>query len=218
MSADHAAAGRRTFLGTLGALAGLAIVRPRDAHATVVSRAGADAAAQNGWDLTWLDALTGKHKQVFDFGADLSKGSPTRVVRNYLNAHRDVYGLNPPQVNTVVGIARAQFPVNVGDAAWVKYKLGERWKVKDPKTNDWSQHNLFIDDVKELQARGTLFWQCNNALAGISHDIADDMKVPFETVRADIIASFNPGVRLVPAHTMALGLCQERGCTYESLV
>jgi len=36
-------------------------------------------------------------------------------------------------------------------------------------------------------------------------------------VRAELIAGFNPGVRLVPAHTMALGLAQEHGCTDERL-
>jgi hypothetical protein len=36
-------------------------------------------------------------------------------------------------------------------------------------------------------------------------------------VRAELIAGFNPGVRLIPAHTMLLGLAQERGCTYEQL-
>ena len=38
-----------------------------------------------------------------------------------------------------------------------------------------------------------------------------------EAVRAELIAGFNPGVRLVPAHTMALGLAQEHGCTDERL-
>ena len=33
----------------------------------------------------------------------------------------------------------------------------------------------------------------------------------------ELIAGLNPGVKLVPAHTMALGLAQEHGCTYEQI-
>jgi len=34
-------------------------------------------------------------------------------------------------------------------------------------------------------------------------------------VRADLVAGLNPGVKLVPAHTLLVGLVQERGFTYE---
>jgi hypothetical protein len=37
---------------------------------------------------------------------------------------------------------------------------------------------------------------------------ADDLK-------KDLVAGLHPGVIVVPAHTMLLGLCQERGCTYQ---
>ncbi len=36
-------------------------------------------------------------------------------------------------------------------------------------------------------------------------------------MRAALIGGLNPGVVLVPAHTMATGLIQERGFTYEKL-
>ena len=38
---------------------------------------------------------------------------------------------------------------------------------------------------------------------------------PAADVRADLVAGLNPAVRLVPAHTMMIGLAQERGFTYE---
>jgi hypothetical protein len=34
-------------------------------------------------------------------------------------------------------------------------------------------------------------------------------------VRAELIAALNPGVKVVPARTMLLGLAQARGFTYE---
>jgi intracellular sulfur oxidation DsrE/DsrF family protein len=36
-------------------------------------------------------------------------------------------------------------------------------------------------------------------------------------VRADLAANLLPGVRIVPAHTWAIGYAQERGFTYEKL-
>jgi hypothetical protein len=44
---------------------------------------------------------------------------------------------------------------------------------------------------------------------------ANGLKTP--EVRTDLLAGLNPGVRLVPAHTWAIGYVQERGFTYEKL-
>ncbi len=152
---------------------------------------------------------------------------PLLVVVNYLDAHREVYGLAYPDINTVVGIARQGFPINMQDALWAKYELGRRWELKDPATGDWARRNIYFDampappgkvvGVKTLQARGSVFWQCNNALNAIVRELAADTGQAPEPVRAELIAGLNPGVRLVPAHTMALGLAQEHGCTYEQL-
>jgi hypothetical protein len=34
-------------------------------------------------------------------------------------------------------------------------------------------------------------------------------------VKAELVAGLNPGVHIVPAHTQAIGLVQQRGCAYE---
>ena len=47
---------RRGFLAGLGALA------------AVTPRFSLEAQAAQGWDLSWLDQLKGKHRQVFDLG------------------------------------------------------------------------------------------------------------------------------------------------------
>ena len=206
---------RRSFLTALASLSGVALTRP--ALALPVS---------DTWDLSWLDQLKGRHRQVFAVGP-LKDHLPLLVVVNYLDAHREVYGLAYPDINTVVGIARQGFPINVQDAVWTKYELGRRWELKDPTTGEWARRNIYFDampappgkvvGVKTLQARGAIFWQCNNALNSIVRDFAADTGQPVEAVRAELLAGFNPGVRLVPAHTMALGLAQEHGCTYEQL-
>lgn len=202
---------RRLFLGTLTAL-----VAARPLAAQTPARAAAT------WDLAWLDQFKGKHKQVFDLGSfALSEDSPLRLPNNYLNMFRDVYQLEPPDVNVAVGIARTAFPINASDALWQKYTIGERWKIKGADGKP-AARNIYLgpesegpgSSIQALTARGVVFWQCNIALTGISHQLAEQTGEPFEKVRAEVVKGLNPWVKVVPAHSMAVGLVQERGFTY----
>jgi hypothetical protein len=207
---------RRGFLTALGALAGGAVL-PR-------ALAGAPDAAQNGWDLSWLDDLRGKHRQVFDM-SNMEIG--LLVVRNWLDAHQSVFGLEYPQVNAVIGIGGHAFPINASDAMYARYPIGELWKVTDPTTGKPALRNIFLEggsgageqgaSVRALQARGAIFWQCNNALHGVAARIAATVQRPDAEVYAALRAGLNPKVILVPAHTMLIGLAQEHGCAYEAL-
>ena len=210
---------RRSFVASLSSLLGLGIASERFALGSATST--------SEWDISWLDALKGKHKQVFSAVGSLNQHIPLLVVTNYLDAHLEVFGLKHPDVNTVVGITREAFPINASDALWAKYEIGRRWQIKDPATDDWATRNIYMENVaappgkvvgiKTLQARGTVFWQCNNSLGGIARSLAKELNQPPDAVRADLIAGFMPGVKLVPAHTFMLGLCQERGFSYESI-
>lgn len=223
---DLAMTARRSFLGAIAALSGTALLRTADLESAPL---GHPSAPGHGgpWDLSWLDRLRGKHRQVFDLGVLDERGNPLRVVANYLDAHREVFGLDFPDVNTVVGIAYAAFPINASDPVWAKYGIGEKWKVQEPGSGTWARRNVFLDApegdpahryaLTTLRARGTVFWQCNNALNAIAHELAAATNSPFDAVRAELLSGLLPGVHLVPAHTMALGLAQEHGCTYERL-
>jgi len=207
--------GRRSFFTTLASVAGLAALRPGDAAAQ-----GAPPSA-GPFDMAWLEQVKGQHKQLYDLGGIslAEEPRPLRFCRNFLDTFRDVYKLEPPGVNTAVGISGPAFPMNATDRLWEKYKLGERAKIIDPKTKQPAVRNVFYDDgsdisVKAIQARGTIFWQCNVALGGVAQQLADQFKMPFAEVRADLIAGLNPGVKLMPSHVMALALAQERGFTY----
>ena len=100
----------------------------------------------------------------------------------------------------------------------MKYKIGERYKITDPATKQPSVRNIFLSDgdlsVKAMQARGTVFWQCNVALGLVAQQLAQATGLPVADVRADLIAGLNPGVHLVPSHVMAIGIAQEHGFTY----
>jgi hypothetical protein len=201
---------RRSFVSVLASMAGVAAVDaqtpPRGASA-------------GQWDLTWFDTFKGQHKQMYDYGTwDLSEDPrPLRFVKNYLDTYHDVFGLQTPDVNTAVGVSRA-IAINLSDAMWQKYKIGERFKIADPATKQPAVRNIFLSDgdlsVKAMQARGTAFWQCNVALGLVAQQLAQAGGTPVADVRADLVAGLNPGVHLVPSHVMAIGIAQEHGFTY----
>ena len=91
--------------------------------------------------------------------------------------------LEYPDINTAVGISGPAFPMNASDRLWAKYQLGERAKIVDPTTKQPAVRNIFYDDgseisVKAMQARGTIFWQCNVALGGVAQQLADAIQLP----------------------------------------
>jgi hypothetical protein len=198
---------RRAFMTSLTTLAA---ARPLAAQ---------DKAAR--WEFGWLDAVKAKHRQVFDLGAfELGDESPLRLPNNYMNTLREAF----PDDETIVavGLAGSAFPVNASDALWQKYTLGERWKVKDPDTGKPATRNIYLGEasgrpagtVRSLAARGAIFWQCNIALGGVASRLANETGGSADAVRAELVAGLNPGVKIVPAHSMAVGLAQEHGFTY----
>lgn len=200
---------RRAFFGTV---TGLAAVGPLGAQEKSPT-----------WDLSWLDQFKGKHKQMFDLGSTaLDEESPLRLPNNYLNTLRDVLHAEGAEVNVAVGIARTAFPVNASDALWEKLKIGEVWKINDPQTGKPAVRNIYLGaadgkpapTVRSLVSRGVAFWQCNIALGGIANQFAQKTGVAVDKMRAELIAGLNPGVHVVPAHSMLTGLAQERGFTY----
>jgi hypothetical protein len=204
---------RRSFVSLLASFVGAATLEGRASAQTPVR------AAAGQWDLTWFDAFKGQHKQMYDYGSwDLSEDTrPLRYVKNYLDTYRDVFGLQSPDVNTAVGVSRA-IAINLSDAMWQKYKIGERYKIVDPATKQPAVRNIFLSDgdlsVKAMQARGAAFWQCNVALGLVAQQLAQAAGAPVADVRAELVAGLNPGVHLVPSHVMAIGIAQEHGFTY----
>jgi hypothetical protein len=214
MSSLH---GRRSFFSAVVSLTGLAVARLSG------QQPAAQAAARraNEFDMAWLNQVKGRHKQLYDLGSlELSvEPRPLRFTRNFLDTFRDVDHLEYPDINTAVGISGPAFPMNASDRLWAKYKLGERSKIIDPMTKQPAVRNIFYDDgsdisVKAIQARGTLFWQCNVALGNVAQQLATAFQMPLADVRADLVAGLNPGVRLMPSHVMALALAQEKGFSY----
>jgi hypothetical protein len=203
-------ASRRGFLATAGAMAGAAFL-PAVAE-------GSQAA--QGWDLSFVDRFAGKHKQVFDI---MDQNLGLVVIKNWLNAWESVYGLKHPDVNAIAGIAGKGFAINASDEAYAKFPIGELFGVNGPDGKPVTK-SPFLDGgtgmtagagVRPLQARGVTFWMCNNALNAVAGRIANAVKREQPAVYTELRGLLNPGVIVVPAHTMLVGIVQEKGFTYE---
>lgn len=205
---------RRSFIASVGALAGATLV-PDVAEATQ--------SPQGGWDLSFVDRFTGQHKQVFDL---MDTNLALVVMMNWLDAWESVYGLKHPQVNAIGAIAGKAFAINAGDALYAKFPIGQLFQVTDAagqpeKKNPWLAGGRpgtpAGAGVKPLQDRGVLFWMCNNALNAIAGRIANAVQRPQPEIYQEVRAGLNPGVIVVPAHTMLVGIVQEKGFTYEAV-
>lgn len=213
---------RRGFLATLSGFATMAVGRIASGQESTPR-----ATPPSSIDVSWIDKLKGKHKHVFDLeGYELGERSPLRQPFNYLAAHRQVSHLeSPDDINVIMGISRRAFPMNAPDVLWEKYKLGERFNIKDAATGRPSTRNIFLGKesdrdtttVRGLHARGVMFWQCNFALINVSTDLAGATGGKPDDVYAELAAGLLPGVHLVPAHVWAVGYAQEHGFAYEKL-
>lgn len=223
---------RRSFLSCItGLAAGGGAALAAGTGEAGVSQAGstvmqtAPAAAQPAWDTTWLDSFTGRHKQLFDLLWHELRPNTLSPPLNYFEAHKELSRLEFPDVNVVIGIDSTSFPINASDALWAKYKLGERYKVTDPGTGQAATRNIYLGPptdapgatVRGLQARGALFLMCNNSLRRLSNEWSRETGRPAPELHAELVAGLNPGVKVVPALTWAVGMLQERSFTLQKL-
>lgn len=217
---------RREFLETL-ALGGMALAvgacAARSSANAAPLPAAPPAAKEGPWDSSWLDRLTAKHKQVFDVPA-YAGGDPLLYARNYFNAHRDAFATTYPDVQAVMGIHGEAYPIVFSDAIWAKYDFGRRVKAIDPRTGKaalrnvlWQPHEgeeAYDYSVNALQPRGAVFIFCNNVLRFVTRTLAGETGATYAATRSELIAGLLPNVTVVPAMVVAIGLAQERGCTY----
>lgn len=219
MSRPSAAQPRRTFLARVSAaLAGVAAL-----PGVPATRFAAAAAPPND---AWLQALTGRHKTVFDV-TTIHDGHVLGQAAGLLNAWRDAYGVAQQDVNVVVAMRGGAIALALGDALWAKYGFGKPAGVTDPATRAPAARNLFVaanvvaggpvakdTTVDALQARGVVFIVCSRSVRGMSAQLAaSGMGAPDEIARA-ITAGVLPGVTVVPALSVALSQLQERGVSY----
>ena len=177
-------------------------------------------------DDDWMKALTGKHRTVFDVGANRN-GRPLIQSKNFLDAWRDAFKVPEQQVNLVFGVHGEAIPFVLSDALWSRFQIGQHFELTDPATKAPATRNLFIasnvataglvnaeQSVEALQKRGVRFIVCRNALGATAARLSGLGLGPVEEVRAALLGDLLPGVIPVPAMVVAVAQLQERGLTY----
>jgi len=176
------------------------------------------------FDHRWLDTLTAKHRAVFDTQV-LGEGVPLARTANFFAACRDGYGAGPRDMQVALALHASPMVIAFNDAAWEKYAFGERSRATDPRTGKPATRNIFASEaegdpyaaiaVPALQRQGAILLFCNNVMRNLASSLARRRNEAVDVTRADLIASFLPGVVLVPAVVAATAMAQERGCAYE---
>jgi len=173
---------------------------------------------------SWLDPLTGKHRQIFDVLSPEKAGIGTAFARNFLNANNDGYGLSDSEVNVVVSFRHMAFAMGLNDAMWSKYRLGEALGYDDPNTKAPAVRNTSAgspDDTRKgssslaaLHSRGAVFTVCGMAMAFYGGEVARKTGANVPAVMADFRANLVPGAVEVVAGVIAVNRAQEHGLSY----
>jgi len=164
----------------------------------------------------WPGTLKGRHKQVFDVYT-INDGFPLGFTNNFIT---------PNESATAVMIFRHQgIPYVLNSAMWVKYKVGETFKIMDPETKAAAVKNPYYQPkpgvlgndeaaLDRLIARGTVMGACAVALRGQSRRLAANAGVTPDEAFKEWTANLLPGVAVLPSGTWGVNRAQEAGCTY----
>jgi intracellular sulfur oxidation DsrE/DsrF family protein len=214
---------RRGFVGRLSAIAAaLGLGSAPETLAAAPRRATGVSAAPEFE--AWLDGITGKHKQVFD-ATSVNDGFPSGYLRTWMNTTRDTYNLTDKDLSGVLVVRHAGAILALTSPIWAKYKLGEMFKVNDPKTKAPAVRNpyafvkpgeLMWDDMAmdKVLARGAKVAVCGVAMTVFSGMAADAAKADKQAVYKEWVAGLIPGIVIAPSGVLAVHRAQEKGCTY----
>lgn len=177
----------------------------------------------------WLDAVNGKHRQLFDMPA-MDNGLPLIHILNYFGTYTAAYGARPGEVNAIGTFYGMTTLLSVNDAMWAKYRIGSAINVNDPKTGAPATRNPWRTDpeikigaramsmpqasIEALQKLGTTFILCNNAITFFAGELAAANNQQAPAVLAELKANMLPGVVLVPAMVIAIQKAQDKGIAY----
>lgn len=220
---------RRAFLGKVAGSA--AVLAAASAIPAEVRALGAPAAPRptppGDWDMSWVDRITGDHRQVFDC-PEIGEATALHQMRTWLAGFKEVYGTTDADMHGVLVIRHEAIPMVANDAMWARYHMGKQYEQKDPASGKPAERNPFLNaNVKEgdahsllwpdggldtLVKRGQTVLACNMALRFMSGKLARAEKLEPKAVYDDLRANLVPGVTLMPSGIFAVARAQEAGC------
>lgn len=176
----------------------------------------------------WFKQIKGKHRIAFDV-TQPHEVYPFAWPKVFLLTNAAT-GTPVKECSAVVVLRHTAIGYAFEDRLWEKYKFGEVFGAKDPKTNAASLRNPFWKPaegdfkipgvgnvaigINELQEDGVMFCVCEMAITVYSAAIADKTKMNVDEVRKDWMSGMLPGIQPVPSGVWALGRAQEHGCSY----
>ncbi|MGQ0645968.1 MAG: hypothetical protein ACT4P7_00265 [Gemmatimonadaceae bacterium] len=214
---------RRGFFGRLAAGMSAIIAAP---NATAMSLD--DVVRLQGQDAdAWMAKLTAPHRQYFD-ATTVNDGFPMIYGFNWARTMRESYNLKNTDVQAVIGLRHFGIAPALQDEMWAKYKLGEFFKLNDPKTGKPSVRNYFNNStagdmmvpdahVTGMIRGGHIVVVCNLALSVFSGATAKaaGLTLTPDAAHKEWLANLVPGVMPVPSGVLAVHRAQEKGkCTY----
>lgn len=214
---DAGAQPRRGFLGSMaGGVAALLVASPSDVHAEPLAAPD-----------DWIGKIHGDHRQYFD-AVEYADAFPLYYAFNWAKTMRETYNLNNQQVCAVIGFRHGGIAPCFGDAIWAKYKLGEFFKINDPKTGKPATRNFLNStaagdlnfpgsDLGTQLRNGAVAVACNLATTILSGMVAKaaGLTITPEAAYKEWVAGMVPGVMLVPSGVLAVHRAQAIGkCTY----
>jgi intracellular sulfur oxidation DsrE/DsrF family protein len=222
---------RRSFVASL--TAGVAaLAAGSSANAQLIYR-------QSEWKIKEFDHLVNSPahvRQVFDV-TGIERGMFLNGLKNSLNGLEFGFDVPASQIQIVGALHGPANAINYDDYVWSKYRIGEFFKVDDPKTGKPAERNIFYPSkagkdmhyastdpdsenslyqdgsVQALQSRGVKFLSCHTALEEQARMLVHLLKLsesPEEVVK-DMMAHALPGVLIVPSMVASLALLQNRG-------
>jgi hypothetical protein len=211
---------RRSFLGRLtgGAAALLA-------GSTGIAAAAETAGALVAPSDEFLTKLHGQYRQFFD-AVEFAEGFPVYYAFNWAKTMKETYKVPNSEVTAVIGLRHKSIAPAFNDTIWSKYKLGQFFKIDDPKTKAPSVRNFLNNEadvlfpgssVSKQVADGAVVTVCNLATTIFSGMVADaaGLKMKHEDAYKEWAANMLPGAYLVPSGVLAVHRAQKAGnCSY----
>jgi intracellular sulfur oxidation DsrE/DsrF family protein len=150
-----------------------------------------------------------RHRQVFA-ARGANADALCSEMANSLDAYEHDLGEGAGTLHLAAVLYGEGAAVALDDAAWTKYKLGERFGRN-------GTGNSFAAPIAALMHRKASFFVCNRALSGLAVSLFNAAPNPGKTaddVLADLQTHVLAGISIVPAGVAALNALQEAKFTY----
>lgn len=217
---------RRAFLERMAATAMLAAL-PFSIDGSREFAALPAAPADEKWDLSWVNRVTGRYRGVFDVPA-IDSGYGVWRAGVWRAQYVDVLKVRPADCSPVAVLRAGGIPLAMQQGFWDEYGVGAANSVKHPVTEQPTDRNpaLLSSSRNEVPAMfdafaldrfiagGGIALACNLAFADMVGLVSKKHGGSEADARAKAVAMLVPGVILQPSGVFAVMRAQDAGCKY----